>query len=144
MFYAALRGREHGNIDFLYDPEAREQITVGKIEHRDDRSYFDVWTSFPARSFRTGRRKPFRTPIALSDFRITAELDTELRLKADAPARQVEELVGHHEVQWPDRLLHAADRGNGQHPLGTERLQSPDVCAKVDAIEMQRHAVDNR
>ena len=36
-----------------------------------------------------------------------------------------------------DRLLHAADRGDRDHPLGAERLEAPDVGAEVQLARRQ-------
>ena len=43
----------------------------------------------------------------------------------------VVELRGHDQVERVDRLLHAADGRHRDHPLGAERLEPPDVRAKV-------------
>src|SRR5207247_9201736 len=56
--------------------------------------------------------------------------------RRDAPAGRVEELVGDDEVERPNRLLHAADRRDRDHPLGAERLEAPDVRAEV---QLRRH-----
>ena len=54
FFFAALQGRTLGNFDVFYDPTAREQIYVGQLKYKEDRAYFDTWSSFQARRFRTG------------------------------------------------------------------------------------------
>lgn len=81
VFFAALGGTRLGNFDVVYDPRARAQITVGQVNTRDGRTYFDTWCHFQARSWRNGRREVEESDIALSDFRIETELDAELRMK---------------------------------------------------------------
>lgn len=81
FFYAAIAGKELGNFDVLYDPTAHDQIIVGKIQSRDNRRYFDTWTSFQARSFRNGA--PVRgAQFALSNFRIDATIQPDLSMQA--------------------------------------------------------------
>ncbi len=87
FFYAALAGNKLGNFDCFYDPQAREQITVGQVAFREDRAYFDYWTNFTARSF---RRRPPREPepeFSISHYRIQATLEPDLRLRVVTRAR---------------------------------------------------------
>ncbi len=81
VFYAALNGVRLGNFDVVYDPLGREQIVLGKVAFRDDRTFFDVWTSFQARAFRNGSRKPRRPDLAVRNYRIDATLQPDLSLK---------------------------------------------------------------
>lgn len=53
LFYMAVSGVKLDNFDVLYDPTAQDQIRAGKLTYRDNRPYFDTWTSFQARSFRS-------------------------------------------------------------------------------------------
>ncbi|MBM3775579.1 MAG: M1 family metallopeptidase, partial [Acidobacteria bacterium] len=80
FFNAAIRGRTRGNFDVHFDPRSREQIRAGQLNSRQDRTFFDVWTSFAARSWRNGLRHPFPPAFRLEDFRIEAVLDPGLRL----------------------------------------------------------------
>ena len=62
IFYMAVSGNQLDNFDLVYDPTALDQILVGKLGYRDNRTYFNTWTSFQARSFRNGaapRGHPF-------------------------------------------------------------------------------------
>jgi len=87
FFYAAVRGNRLGNFDLVYDPSAPEQIQVGQVNFRDNRAYFDVWTSFASRAFRSGARK-FEPPAEpLKDYRIEATLGADLSLEATTRAR---------------------------------------------------------
>ena len=86
FFYAALQSLRHGSFDIVYDPTAQEQIQAGQVRFRGDRAFFDVWTSFPARSFRSGKRARSEHGFHLTDFRIDASLDAELNLSATTEA----------------------------------------------------------
>src|SRR5262249_52563640 len=44
---------------------------------------------------------------------------------------------GHDEVERMNGLLHAADGGDRHHPLGAERLETPDVRAEVQLARRQ-------
>ncbi len=81
FFYAALSGGRLGNFDVVYDPLAREQITVGKVAFRNERAHFDTWTSFESRPFRKGLRQFPPPDIVVSDFRLDATLQPDLSLK---------------------------------------------------------------
>ncbi|MCS7314096.1 MAG: M1 family aminopeptidase [Bryobacterales bacterium] len=87
FFYAALAGRTLGNFDCYYDPRAREQIAVGQVVFRENRTFFDYWTSFTARSFR--RRPPEeRAPeFTISSYRIHATIEPDLRVRVVTRAR---------------------------------------------------------
>jgi len=81
FFYSAVQGNKLGNFDVIYEPSSREQIYLGQIRQKDARTFYDTWTSFPARSFRTGQRKEAETPAMLSNFRIEAVLEADLAMK---------------------------------------------------------------
>jgi len=53
---------------------ARQQITIGQIGFRDNRTFFDVWTAFESRSVRNGTRAAPAPEFELNDFRIDATL----------------------------------------------------------------------
>ncbi len=82
IFFMAAAGKTLGSFDVIYDPMAREQITAGQMISREGRSRFTIWTSFSARSFRTGERKMADWPFELSDIRIDASLGSNLSLTA--------------------------------------------------------------
>jgi hypothetical protein len=82
FFYGGLVGRQLGNFDVVYDPRSQEQVRVGKVDARDGRAYFQVWTSFPARPYRSGQRAPADPSYTLSNFRIDARLEPDLALRA--------------------------------------------------------------
>ncbi len=82
FLYAMLSGRNLGNFDVLYDPRAREQLVVGQLVYRNANQFFDIWTSFEARSYRSGRKKPATTTLSISDIAIDATIDPALHLTA--------------------------------------------------------------
>lgn len=82
LFSAMLSGRKLGNFDVLFDPEAAEQIFAGQIVTRNDRLFFDTWTSFTARSMRNRPAAP--QTLTLSQYRIDATVTPDLQLSAVA------------------------------------------------------------
>ena len=63
------------------DPRAREQMVVGQLRERDGRTFFDTWTSFETRSFRTRKRLPAGPEMRLADYRIDATVHPDLRME---------------------------------------------------------------
>ncbi len=80
FFYAALYERTLGNFTAIYDPRAREQITLGQVVTRGQQAYFDVWTRFQGRAFRAGRRTTPPPDIVVNRYHIDATLDASLRM----------------------------------------------------------------
>lgn len=87
VFFATVASPKFGAFDLVYDPMAREQITIGKFMVQTERSVFDVWTSFEAQSTRSGARKRQEPVYRLDDFRIDATLEPDLNLKVVTKAR---------------------------------------------------------
>lgn len=81
VFYMAVGGLQLGTFDVLYDPTAHEQIFAGKLTYNDNRTYFDTWTSFPARSAR-GNSTAVGPRFSLDNFRIESSIDSALMMKA--------------------------------------------------------------
>jgi hypothetical protein len=81
FFFSTFLGENLGSFDLLYDPNARQQVMLGKVANRGDRSFYDVWTSFPAREFRMGRREWKPRTVTVSQYRLEAELGADLRLR---------------------------------------------------------------
>jgi hypothetical protein len=80
FFYSALIGQKLGNFDFMYDPLSPEQIAIGQVAIRYKQGYFDLWTRFQARSFRNHTRPAPPEDAVVSNYRIDAALDPELKL----------------------------------------------------------------
>jgi hypothetical protein len=81
LLYLAVMGLQLGTFDLLYDPVAHEQIFAGRLTYNDNRTYFDTWTSFLARSIRAGAEPP-KPKFALDHYRIESTIDSDLKLKA--------------------------------------------------------------
>jgi hypothetical protein len=83
LFSAMMRSPKLGNFDLLYDPDAPEQIFAGQLVNRNERLYFDTWTSFEARSTRGRARGPLET-LKLANYRMEATVSPDLQLSAVA------------------------------------------------------------
>ncbi len=85
LFYTAVSGNQLGTFDVLYDPTTHDQISVGRLAYRNDRTYFDTWTSFPARSARNRLPVP---PVksSLDNFQIDANIENDLSMKVTTRA----------------------------------------------------------
>ncbi|MEZ5399980.1 MAG: M1 family aminopeptidase [Bryobacteraceae bacterium] len=81
IFYSALQGVKLGNFDAIYDPDANDQIYLGQLKYRDTRAFYDTWTAFSAREFRTGARQRSPDAFTLRGYRIEAMLNSDLHLK---------------------------------------------------------------
>lgn len=81
MFYLAVSGDELNNFDVLYDPTAQDQIVVGKLDDRNNRTIFNTWTAFSARSFRGGKA-PRGAHYNLDHIRIEATIQPDLTMRA--------------------------------------------------------------
>ena len=81
LFAALLHSPRLGAFDVLYDPDAPDQILAGKLTARGERLFFDVWTSFPARSARRDPAPPLRD-ATVADYRIEATIDPDLSMTA--------------------------------------------------------------
>ena len=81
LFAGLFSSPRLGNFEVIFDPFTQEQIIAGQVISRDDRFYFDTWTSFEARSFR--KAPPVRRDdVELSDYRIQATVNPDLTLDA--------------------------------------------------------------
>ena len=89
MFFAALAGKTLGNFDVAFDQAAREQITVGQLNYRNNVSYFDVWTNFPARGVRQGKVAPAKDGVGfrIEHYGIEAEITADIKLKVVTKVR---------------------------------------------------------
>lgn len=81
LFYMAIAGNQLGNFDVLYDPTAQDQIVAGKLGYRDNRTYFNTWTAFQARSFRNGAGLR-GVHYSLDNIRIEAAIQPDLTMQA--------------------------------------------------------------
>ena len=92
LFAGLLTGVKLGSFDVIYDPDTLEQILVGQVAARDERLYFDTWTSFVPRS---RRNNPAPKPrIALRGYRIEAAINPDLGLSAVTRVKVTPQLDG--------------------------------------------------
>jgi hypothetical protein len=87
FMFLGLAGRERGSFDLLYDPRGREQIVAGQLSDHGTRLRYNIWTSFMARSVRTGATKRIEPGFSLTHFSIDAALDANLHMKATTTIR---------------------------------------------------------
>lgn len=88
LFFAALAGMTHGNFDVIYDPQAMDQVVLAQLQYRENKSYYNVWTSFPSRRVRKDATAgPPMREFAIETVGIDATLDAELRLSATVTLR---------------------------------------------------------
>jgi hypothetical protein len=83
LFSAMLRSAKQNNFDLLYDPDAPEQIFAGQLVNRNERLYFDTWTSFEARSTR-GKPPAGLQTLTLANYRMEATVSPDLQMSAVA------------------------------------------------------------
>jgi len=94
FFYTAIAGQRLSNFDLIVDPYARDQIAIGQVMFRENRTFFDNWAVFQARSYRTGRKKPAQPDFDLADIRIEATMEPDLTLKARTAANLTPRVTG--------------------------------------------------
>jgi len=83
LFFAALGGTSHGNFDVIYDPQARDQIVAGQIANRDNRSFYNIWTSFQTRRVRQDPAlEPAEQDLKIEAVTIDAVIGADLQLSA--------------------------------------------------------------
>lgn len=81
IFYMAVSGNQLDTFDVLYDPTTQDQILVGKLSYRNNRTYFNTWTAFQARSFRNGATAR-GAGFAFDHIRIQAAIQPDLTMQA--------------------------------------------------------------
>jgi hypothetical protein len=82
FLFATVAGKNLGDFDLMYDPRAQQQIFAAQLHEHQGRPIYDIWSSFEARSFRTGASRRPAPGFATKRFRINAALDTSLGLTA--------------------------------------------------------------
>src|SRR5215471_7471571 len=79
LFAAMISGSRLGNFDVVYEPTSLEQIFAGQLVARENRVYFDTWTSFAARSSRL-HPAPRPKDMELRDYRIDSTVNPDLSM----------------------------------------------------------------
>jgi len=124
FFAISMNSRRLGNFDLYYDRAAREQIEVGKLNARDGLVYFDIWSSFVARSFRNRTIPP---ELTLRNFRIRVNLQPDLsmsvltRVEAEC-ARTLPALA--FDIAQPMKVTEALVDGKPAEVLQREQMRS--------------------
>ncbi|HEX3880722.1 MAG TPA: M1 family aminopeptidase [Bryobacteraceae bacterium] len=81
LFASIFESPKLGTYDIVYDPDNIEQIIAGHVTNKNNRVFFDDWTSFTAASFR--KKTPDARPeLDASDFRIDATIHPDLSMTA--------------------------------------------------------------
>ena len=83
LTFLAFSGKTLGNFDVVMDGRQGNQIVIRRRTERDGKPSYDLWTSFPARSARTGKAVAPAQGFTLSDYRIDASLDALLQVQAN-------------------------------------------------------------
>ena len=126
VFAGMFSSPKLGNFDVAYDPEGSEQVLAGQVANRNDRLYFDVWTSFSARSF---RKNPVPRPAALSmrDYRIEATVNPDLSMTAVTRVKvKAAEDDDRHGVRYlPRNGGHRGYRGRACRRSAAARIAAP-------------------
>ncbi len=82
VFVLSALGSAAGGFDAVYDPAHEPNVTVGQFAERNQRQYFDIWTSFsPGGAASAVTPTP---PSAPSSYRIDASFDSNLTLDASS------------------------------------------------------------
>lgn len=86
FFAAAIGGGPAGRFDVVVDPRNQDQVTMGQTVWRDGQRFYEIWSRFAGRRFRSGQRKPIPQRGHLENFRIEARLGTDLEMQVSASA----------------------------------------------------------
>lgn len=75
----AMAGSRFGVFDALYEPSPDARVIVGQPAERNGHGFFNIWTSFPARSARETAVAPV-PPLHVSKFTIDAAISANLSM----------------------------------------------------------------
>ncbi len=132
FFAAVISGVKVGRFDILIDPRRLEQISVGQAVWQSGQRFYEVWTNFPAQSFReSGSSKPRRQPISdpgtLEHYHLEATLAPDLEMRVTARATLVAGSLG--ERAFPFEL-------STQMRISRVRLDGrPVECLQDEALD---------
>jgi hypothetical protein len=125
LFYMTVSGSKLGNFDIVFDPEAREQIVVGQMAYRDDRSYFDVWTTFPANKARKDSATSASSPLTMDNYRIDATIHPDFSITATtAVTLTATANTGRALPLWISRQMRILDAKVDGHPAEVFQRES--------------------
>jgi len=77
-FYAGVEGRRLGTFNVVVDDRRPEQLLVGQVRRRDDRAFYDVWSSFSRR-----QGPATAPPVRALAYRLRGTLLPTTELEAD-------------------------------------------------------------
>jgi len=145
-FYAGVEGRRLGTFNVVVDDRRPEQILVGQVRGREERAYYDVWSSF------TRRTGPAATPrvralayrlraTLLPTTELEADCEVDLELGAERPRTLLFELsrflsvseVSEVKMTGPSTALGASETprpDSGQAPAPLEYFQNAALTAE--------------
>ena len=86
FFVAAIRGTQLGRFDIAVDSTIPEQVVTGQMVRSGGRSYYEIWSRFESRSFRSGNIGRWKPPARVDSYRINARLGTDLHMNAQVEA----------------------------------------------------------
>ena len=126
FFVAAVRGATLGRFDLIVDPLLPEQVVAGQLVRSSGRAFYEVWSRFEGRSFRSGKRRPAEQAARLEDYRIDVRLgsDMHMTVRAEAaivPANSRARAIG---FELSDKLEVTAVRIAGQEVEFLQQRQS--------------------
>jgi hypothetical protein len=75
FFEGLLAGLQLGALDVMYDPEAPEAVTIGKVQASQGRSFFQLWSSFAPRH----PQAALGGAVDLANYRIDTRIGEDLR-----------------------------------------------------------------
>jgi hypothetical protein len=139
MLRVRIGGVNLGVFDLFFDTDAREQISVGQLDHDSfGDSFFNVWAAFPMRSKRvqTGQRRAVRNSVAPAALGSTTEEEPEDRLHIDR--YKIEAMVR------PPTDLDVECTMNGDVVKGGQRVILLELSRylKVDKVEADGKPVE--
>lgn len=86
LTFLAVSGKTLGSFDIVVEPRNGARVEIRRRTIRENKTVYDVWTSFPARSARIAASAPPRPEFTLPGYRIEAALDNDLHMKAKTQA----------------------------------------------------------
>jgi hypothetical protein len=129
IFAGLFENAKFGNFDVIFDPNGQEQIFAGHVGLRDNKAYFDTWTSFADRSTRH-IPPPKQEDVVLSDYRIASTLNSDLSLDCVTRVKVKPKVDGATAVsfQMTSEMLLASVTVDGQ---AAETLQRDSVRSNI-------------
>jgi Peptidase family M1 domain len=86
LLHARVQGRKLGTFDLLFDGMATESVWAGQTRTTESGTYYDLWTSFPAKqpAARSAEAEMARDSVHISGYVIRTDVHPPTELDADA------------------------------------------------------------